>query len=224
MLMGVLEAKKCKELLGYSSRTHIKDRKQFKKYMKNRGIADIKNVVDVVATTGKNGLVGGCKVGYVRYLDGRFEDIIYKDSGSNDVKYKRRNGETTNCKQEKDNVCDRGKLCNKKTYGSENPVVLYAYGKIGESELRKRISFVNDKNILESREVSLWMKKYGVNDIKNYVDIIADNESDEIYPGRKISEIIHDSGVIELVLYNKLLERENVNCFDGRKVVMPCTQ
>lgn len=82
--------KKCCELLGYSSKTSMKSRPAFKRYLLSKGIADIKNAVDVVATTGANGLFNGVLVGEIQYVDGRVEKITYKDTGVNDVEYIKR--------------------------------------------------------------------------------------------------------------------------------------
>lgn len=87
---GEIGNKKCCELLGCSNKTSMKSRPAFKRYLLSKGIADIKNTVDVVATTGANGLFNGVLVGEIQYVDGRVEKITYKDTGVNDVEYIKR--------------------------------------------------------------------------------------------------------------------------------------
>lgn len=87
---GNIGNKKCKDILGYSKRTQIKDISQYKKYLKEKGIKEVKNNVDVVAVNNRNGLCDGMEVGYVHYENGIVEKMFYNDIGKNDVIYKKR--------------------------------------------------------------------------------------------------------------------------------------
>ena len=87
---GEIGTLKCKELLGYSNKTQIKDRPQFKRYLKDRKILKIKNNVDIVAANTIRGLFNGRDVGKVTYENGKEEIILYKDTGINDVLYQKR--------------------------------------------------------------------------------------------------------------------------------------
>ena len=79
-----------KQMLGYSNSTQIKDRPVFKRYIKSKGINNVKNTIDVTATNKSDGLKNGDVVGEIIYEDGRHEDIIYKDTGYNLVEYHHR--------------------------------------------------------------------------------------------------------------------------------------
>lgn len=87
---GEIGTRKCKQLLGYSERTQIINRKEFVKYLKFKGIRKVRNNIDVGATVRNNGIHDGDVVGYIEYLDGRVEEMHYKDTGANNVEYKRR--------------------------------------------------------------------------------------------------------------------------------------
>ena len=64
--------------------------KAFKQFIRNKGISKVRNLIDVVAANRLNGLTTGCCVGEIEYLDGRKENIYYKDTGMNDIEYVRR--------------------------------------------------------------------------------------------------------------------------------------
>lgn len=87
---GEIGNRKCQDLLGYSQRSPISNRAEFRRYIKSKGILRVRNIIDVVATCRKNGLVDGAEVGEIVYADGRVEPIFYKDTGANDIDYERR--------------------------------------------------------------------------------------------------------------------------------------
>lgn len=87
---GKIGTRKCKEMLGYSKSVQIKVSPHLNSYLAEKGIADYKNQVDLVATVARGGLYEGVCVGYVKYKDGRFEDLFYENTGLNDVEYAKR--------------------------------------------------------------------------------------------------------------------------------------
>ena len=89
-ISGNIGCKKCKELLGYSERTQIKDRPQYKRYLKEKKIKEVKNNVDIVAVNKRKSLHDGMEVGYIHYENGVVEKMFYNDIGKNDVSYKKR--------------------------------------------------------------------------------------------------------------------------------------
>lgn len=84
---GEIGTRKCTEILGYSCRTRITERPEFKKYINAKGIKSVRNLIDVAATNRKNGIHDGDCVGEIEYIDGNKRDMIYHDTGANDVKY-----------------------------------------------------------------------------------------------------------------------------------------
>lgn len=82
--------KKAQLLLNYSIKTTLISRPPFKRYLQSKGIKQVRNLVDMVATNNETGLINGCCVGEIEYLDGHKENIYYKDTGMNDVEYVRR--------------------------------------------------------------------------------------------------------------------------------------
>ena len=87
---GEIGVKKSQMILGYSNRTTLISRPSFKRYIQSKGIKQVRNFVDMVATNNEAGLFNGCCVGEIEYLDGRKENIYYKDTGMNDIDYVRR--------------------------------------------------------------------------------------------------------------------------------------
>ena len=87
---GEIGNRRCKELFGFSNRTDIKRRSQFKAYLKEKGIRDVRNNVDIVGVNSPGKLKDGCPVGEIEYMDGRREPIYFKDTGMNAVEYKQR--------------------------------------------------------------------------------------------------------------------------------------
>lgn len=84
---GEIGNKKLMQVLGYKG-ISPKSISYYKKYLEEHGMKSVKNTVDVVATTGANGLYSGICVGEIEYVDGTLEKITYKDTGENDVYYK----------------------------------------------------------------------------------------------------------------------------------------
>ena len=91
---GEIGTLKCKELLGYSRSTQIKDRLQFKRYLKVRGISEIRNNVDIVAVNTYSGLFEGVNVGHVVFENGEKKFIFYHETGVNNVVYEKRHKQT----------------------------------------------------------------------------------------------------------------------------------
>lgn len=87
-ISGQIGARKCKELLGIKQQIRIQAWKHFKEYVDKYDILEVRNNVDIVGTSSE--LKYGVNVGYVMYKDGRKEDLIYKDTGANDVEYTKR--------------------------------------------------------------------------------------------------------------------------------------
>ena len=85
---GEIGRKKCKELIGISQSTQIKDRAQYIKYLEENGIESIKNNIDIVATNSE--LKDGMIIGEIVYLDGNRKIMTYKDTGKNDIQYTHR--------------------------------------------------------------------------------------------------------------------------------------
>lgn len=89
-IRGEIGNKKCTDLLGYSKRSPVKDRPEFKRYLKQKGISKVRNLVDVAFTTRKDGVKDGDIVGEVVYEDGTIVKMKYMDTGANDIDYRRR--------------------------------------------------------------------------------------------------------------------------------------
>ena len=87
-ISGEIGRMKLAELTGYTHRSMTKGLPAFRKYLASKGIADMKNTVDVAGAT--SGLFEGKRVGFVKYTDGRVEDIIFHDTGANDIDYVKR--------------------------------------------------------------------------------------------------------------------------------------
>lgn len=87
---GEIGNRKCLELLGYSSRSVIKDRPEFKRYMDSKGIARVRNLIDALSTNRRKPLNDGDIVGEIEYLDGTKSKMIFKDTGANDIEYRKR--------------------------------------------------------------------------------------------------------------------------------------
>lgn len=90
---GEIGTRKCKEMIGVSEKTQIKDRVQFIKYMAQNGIEGVRNNVDIVASNSV--LKEGKIVGKIKYTDGTEKILRYKDTGKNDIIYKHRNLQTS---------------------------------------------------------------------------------------------------------------------------------
>lgn len=79
----------CKKL-GYKPSYRINSNKLFKEYLSEKGIKSVHNFVDAIGTNGKSGLVDGMEVGDIIFDNGRVERLVYRETGENDVVYKRR--------------------------------------------------------------------------------------------------------------------------------------
>ena len=84
---GEIGNRKCQELLGYSHRTTIKSRPEFKRNKRKNGISSVRNLIDVASTNRVVSLKDGDIVGEIEYIDGRKSPITYKNTGANDIKY-----------------------------------------------------------------------------------------------------------------------------------------
>ena len=67
-IMCEIGTRECKELLGYANKTPLRERTQFVKYRKEKGIKDYRNNVDIIRA--KRGSSLNCISGYVLYEDG----------------------------------------------------------------------------------------------------------------------------------------------------------
>lgn len=94
-LNGEIGNRKACEILGYADGSQIKSVKAFNQFIHNKGISKVRNLIDVVGVNRLNGLITGCCVGEIEYLDGHKENIYYKDTGMNDIKYVRRKPQET---------------------------------------------------------------------------------------------------------------------------------
>ena len=65
------------------------NRKDFKRWMKSKGITKVRNTLDI-AMVNAYCIVEGCQVGEVTYEDGRIEPITFHDTGANDIEYAKR--------------------------------------------------------------------------------------------------------------------------------------
>ena len=85
---GEIGKMKFSELTGYKS---PKVSPYFKEAMKRHGMASIRNNLDIAMTNrGVNwayNLRDGDVIGCIEYIDGRKEDILYHNTGENDVSY-----------------------------------------------------------------------------------------------------------------------------------------
>ena len=73
---GKIGTAECKELIHISPKSKIKDMKYFKKYLKDHGIKDVRNSVDVILKH-REKIPNGYIVGYVEYIDGKTEPMMY---------------------------------------------------------------------------------------------------------------------------------------------------
>lgn len=62
---------------------------QFEEAKERYGIKEFRNNIDIRGTISAKRLEEGDPVGYIRYLDGREETMLYHDTGDNDVDYTR---------------------------------------------------------------------------------------------------------------------------------------
>ena len=64
-------------------------RKDFKKWMKSKGISKVRNTLDV-SIVNAGGCLDGYPIGEILFEDGRKELIFFHDTGANDVEYVKR--------------------------------------------------------------------------------------------------------------------------------------
>ncbi|MDY4816848.1 MAG: HNH endonuclease [Lachnospiraceae bacterium] len=88
---GEIGTRKCKELLGYNFHGSIKSMAYFNDYMKDKGINKIRNNIDIVGTNSSDKLFDGRIIGRVEYVDGTGRNIVFRDTGLNNIEYVQRN-------------------------------------------------------------------------------------------------------------------------------------
>lgn len=82
-ISGVIGNQQIREKLGYSKGTPIQSSASFRKYLNQKGIAHVRNLVDVVYSNRVGGLKDGDIVGEVTYTDGKKKLMIYRENNSN---------------------------------------------------------------------------------------------------------------------------------------------
>lgn len=87
---GEIGSRKCKELFGYKHSGSVKSFAYYEDYLRDRGILEIKNNVDIVATNSPERFEDGCYVGRLKFENGMIENIFYRNTGINDVVYQTR--------------------------------------------------------------------------------------------------------------------------------------
>lgn len=85
---GEIGRRKACELLKCKKSAQITQQKWFGEYKEERGILKVKNNIDVIGTN--SDLANGMQCGYILFNDGRVENMVYKDTGKNDVEYIKR--------------------------------------------------------------------------------------------------------------------------------------
>ena len=106
---GEIGNRKCQELLGYSHRSTIKSRPEFKRYISKNGILSVRNLIDVASTNRREPLKDVDIVGEIEYIDGRKSPIIYKNTRANNIKYHKKER-----RSEKDEAFELWKLMQKR--------------------------------------------------------------------------------------------------------------
>lgn len=77
------------ELTGRKGKSFSAHFPQFEEAKERHGIKEFRNNIDIRGTISAKRLEDGDPVGYIRYLDGREETMLYHDTGDNDVDYTR---------------------------------------------------------------------------------------------------------------------------------------
>lgn len=62
----------------------------FNDYMKDKGIKKIRNNIDIVGTNSSDKLFDGRIIGRVEYVDGTGRNIVFRDTGLNNIEYVQR--------------------------------------------------------------------------------------------------------------------------------------
>lgn len=85
-LYGKISKTECTARLGLSQKNKgwLRDSVWYKEYLDELGIKSCKNNVEIKAANGL--LQPGVEVGYVKYIDGRVETILYNPEGQHDAK------------------------------------------------------------------------------------------------------------------------------------------
>lgn len=84
---GEIGNRKCKEILGYKVSSTVKGTRQYREFLKAKGIEAVRNNIDIIGTINPGRLVHGAIVGKITYLDGREQQMYFNDTGLNDVEY-----------------------------------------------------------------------------------------------------------------------------------------
>lgn len=77
------------ELIGRKGKSFSAHFPQFEEAKERHGIKEFRNNIDIRGTISAKRLEDGDPVGYIEYLDGRMETMLYHDTGENDVEYTR---------------------------------------------------------------------------------------------------------------------------------------
>lgn len=179
---GEIGSSEAKALLGISQKSHFTEHVLYKEYLNKNGIKYIRNNIDIIVK--KSGdIEPGRVIGHIEFVNGDIFEIRYKEK------------ETTYDDEVHE---DETNL---------NLIVQFAYGQIGERELKERMN-LEIENVYESNPVLKWCKFMGVEKLRNYVDAISMCGDTSKYPGRTISEICYKNGKVERVSFDWKLDRE----------------
>ena len=81
---GQIGLRKCKSLMGLSGRTQPNNTSQYARWCADRGIASVRNALDLKITNSVWNAVDGAEIGCVTYADGTTQAIRFCDTGMND--------------------------------------------------------------------------------------------------------------------------------------------
>lgn len=90
MLDGQIGTKMCKRLLGLSNGSAIHDMRQFKDWLRARGISDMRTDMDARMTNAHQDPQHGDAIGWYIPIDGERMPIRFNDTGINTIIYKKR--------------------------------------------------------------------------------------------------------------------------------------
>ncbi len=85
---GEIGKLKASELMECGKNVQIIHQRSFRRYKEERGILKVKNNIDVIGTN--SDLTNGMQCGYILFNDGHVKNMVYKDTGKNDVEYIKR--------------------------------------------------------------------------------------------------------------------------------------
>ena len=91
-LDGQIGNMKCKEMLNLSSTTQPNATIQYKRWLRSRGIEEVRNNFDAIAVLSPFSMKNGKVVGWYK-MNGKKHNIYFKNTGANDTVYKFRNTE-----------------------------------------------------------------------------------------------------------------------------------